>query len=117
MNKVSCYVRTRRLHAALTQEELRVLLPRAGRDRVSATERELRPPNGQEILAYEVIFGLSPRELFPGYYAEVEEAVIDHAYALHRTLEGKKDKKSAKKRVFLEGILARAVERRQQKGV
>jgi hypothetical protein len=117
MNKVSCYVRTQRLLAGLLQKELRALVPRAGRDRVSTTERDLHAPNGGEILAYEVIFGLSARELFPRRFAEVEEAVIDQAYVLHRRLEGKTDAKSAKRRVFLESILARAVERRQHKGV
>ena len=117
MNKVSCYVRTQRLLAGLSQDELRALLPRAGHDRVSTTERGLHPPNGGEILAYEVIFGLSGRELFPKRYAEIEEKVIDHAYTLHRKLEGKHDKKSAQKRVFLEGILARAVERRGHKRI
>ena len=117
MNKVSCYVRTRRLLSGLLQKELRALLPGAGRNRVSTTERDLHPPNGGEILAYEVIFGLPARELFPKRYAEVEEAVIDRAYALHRSLEGKTDAKSLKLRIFLEGILARAVERRQHKAV
>jgi hypothetical protein len=117
MNKVSCYVLTQRLLAGLDQEELRALLPGAGRNRISTLERELRPPNGEEILAYEVIFGLPVRELFPKRYAEVEEKVIDHAYAFHRSLEGKDDKKSAQKRAFLEAILARAVDRREHKAV
>jgi hypothetical protein len=55
---------------------------------------------------------LSARELFPKRFAEVEEAVIDRAYALHRSLDGKTDAKSTRLRSFLEGILARAVERR-----
>lgn len=117
MNKVSCYVLTQRLLAGLGQEELRALLPRAGRNRVSTIERELHPPNGGEILAYEVIFGLPARELFPKRYAEIEEEIIDRAYALHRKLEGKNDKKSVQKRAFLEAILARAVDRRAHKGI
>jgi hypothetical protein len=117
MNKIACYVRTRRLLAGLRPKELRALLPRAGRDRVSAIERDLASPSGGEILAYEVIFGVPACQLFPKRYAEIEEIVIDRAYAFHQSLEGRTDEQSAQKRAFLEGILARAVERRQQRGV
>jgi transcriptional regulator with XRE-family HTH domain len=117
MNKVSCYVRTQRLMSGLTQKDLQALLPTTGRNRVSTTERGLHPPNGGEILAYEVIFGLSVDELFPKEYIAAEEVVIAKAYALHQKLEGKTDATSAKKRAFLEAVLARAVDRRQRKGL
>lgn len=117
MNKVSCYVRTQRLMSGLMQKDLLTLLPTRGRNRVSTTERSVHPPNGAEILAYEAIFGLSARELFPKEYAKAEEAVIRKAYALHHRLEKKKDRSSARKRAFLEVVLARAVERHQHKGV
>jgi len=115
MNKMSCYVRTQRLKSGLLQKDLLALLPTTGRNRVSTTERGLHPPNGGEILAYEVIFGSPAHELFPKHFAEVEEAVVDRAYALHQSLEGNLDAKSARKRASLEAILARAVDRRQRK--
>jgi transcriptional regulator with XRE-family HTH domain len=117
MNKVSCYVRTQRLMSGLTQKDLQALLPTTGRNRVSTTERGLHPPNGGEILAYEAIFGLPANELFPKEFTAAEEAVIGKAYALHKRLEGKTDVRATKKRAFLEAILARAVERRQRKGI
>ena len=117
MNKVSCYVRTQRLKSGFSQKDLIALLPTIGRNRVSTTERGLHPPNGGEILAYEVIFGVPAHELFPKRYAEVEEAVIDKAYAFHQRLDGKTDARSARKRASLEAILARAVERRQRKSL
>lgn len=101
--------------SGLTQKDLLALLPTTGRNRVSTTERAVHPPNGGEILAYEVIFGLSAYELFPKHFAEAEEAVVDRAYALHQSLERKTDATSAKKRASLEAILARAVDRRQHK--
>ena len=117
MNKVSCYVRTQRLISGLTQKDLLALLPMTGRNRVSTTERGLHPPNGGEILAYQAIFGSPADELFPKEFAEAEEAVVDKAYALHQILAKETDARSAKKRAFLEAILARAVERRQRKGL
>src|SRR5436190_24342902 len=104
MNKVSCYVRTQRLMSGMTQKDLLALLPTTGRNRVSTTERDLHPPNGGEILAYEVIIGLPVDELFPREFAKAEEAVIDKAYAFHQQLAEKTDAKSAKKRVFLEAV-------------
>ena len=117
MNKVSCYVRTQRLMSGLTQKDLLALLPTTGRNRVSTTERALHPPNGGEILAYQTIFGLSAHELFPKAYTDSEEAVVRKAYALHQSLQEKTDARSLQKRAFLEGILARAVERAKTKGV
>ena len=115
MNKVPCYVLTQRLAAGLTQKELRTLLPRAGRNRVSTIERNLYPPNGGEILAYEAIFGMPGRELFPKRYAEIEELVVVRAYELHERLQGRTDQRSAQKRALLEAILARAVGRQSDR--
>jgi hypothetical protein len=111
MSKVSCLLRTHRLKWGLYQRELAALIPRSGADRVSRVERNLRPPNAGEILAYCAIFGLLPEELWPGLVTEVEDALVRNAYSMHQKLEGVTSASVAKKRVLLEAILARAADR------
>jgi transcriptional regulator with XRE-family HTH domain len=91
-----------------TQEELAGLIGRGGRERVSGVERAKAQPNAAEILAYSILFGLSPAELFPAYYDLVEENLIEHAYALDERLLEVKTKEARNKRELLRSALARA---------
>jgi hypothetical protein len=100
---------TQRKKWGLSQEDLKVLVPGTGRNRVSSIERGLSSPNAREILAYQLIFGTLPEELFPGLVSEVEDAVLRTAYELHEQLASERTPKSAQVRSFLEAILARAV--------
>ena len=111
MNKISCLLRTHRLKWELRQKDLAALVPDTGDHRVSYVERNLRPPNVREILAYQLIFGLLPEELFPSLVGEVEDAVLRNAYSLHQKCEGNTSPKAARRRAFLEAILARAADR------
>lgn len=111
MSKVSCLLRTHRLKWGFYQKELAALIPRSGVDRVSRVERNLRPPNAREILAYRVIFGVLPDNLLPGLVEEVEDAVLRNAFSMHQQLEGVTSARAAKKRALLEAILARAADR------
>jgi hypothetical protein len=115
MSKVSCLLRTHRLKGELSQKELAVLVPRTGINRVWHVERNLRPPNAREILAYWMIFGLLPDEIFPGAVSEVEEAVLRNAYSLYQKYEGDTSAKAVRKRAFLEAIAARAADRARKK--
>lgn len=117
MSKVTCLLRTQRLKWGLHQKDLAALIPRTGHNRVSCVERNLRPPNAREILAYRLIFGILPEELFPGVVSEVEEAVAANAYELHERLEGDTSAKAARSRAFLEAIIARALKRPHQNKV
>ncbi len=114
MSKVSCLLRTQRLKWGLYQKDLAALIPRTGHNRVSCIERNLRPPNAREILAYGLIFGLLPDEIFPGLVSEVEEALLRNAYRLHEDLQGDTSAKATRTRQFFEVILARAVNRARQ---
>jgi len=91
-----------------TQEELAGLIGRGGRERVSGVERAKAQPNAAEILAYSILFGLSPAELFPAYYDLVEESLIERAYALDERLLEVKTKEARNKRQLLRGALGRA---------
>lgn len=111
MNKVSCLLRAHRLKWELLHRELAALVPRTRDDRVSHVERNLGSPNVREILAYGMIFGLLPDEIFPSLVSDVEEAVLRNAYLLHQKLEKDTSPKAARKRAFLEAIVARAADR------
>lgn len=110
-------LRVKRLGVGLQQKDLATLLPRAGSNRVSVVERTLRPPNAQEILAYPLIFGTLPEEIFPGLVEEVEDTVLRNAYRMHRHLERSRSDRAAYTRKFLEDILARAQRSVSQRGL
>lgn len=107
--KVYSYVLVRRREWSLTQSELASLLPKGGKSRVSAVERGLIPPNAGEILAYRLIFGASPKNVFPEFFAEVEEKVMRGAYKMYHRLEADHSPKAAKHRKLLEKMMKRAV--------
>ena len=88
-SKVHCYLRTLRNEWGLTQKELASLLPKGDRNRVSFVERGIIPPNAGEILAYSLIFGLSGQAIFRRLSSETDEAVMQGAYRLYRSLERK----------------------------
>jgi transcriptional regulator with XRE-family HTH domain len=109
-SKVHCYLRTLRREWGLTQEEVVSLLQRGTRNRVSLVERGLTPPNGAEILAYLVIFGSHPKTVFPAYFAEHEDRVLDSAYRLLQQLDQDSSPMVTRKRELIQGIFARAAE-------
>lgn len=115
MSKVTCLLRTHRLKCGLSQKDLAALVPRIGHNRVSSVERHIRPPNAREILAYRVIFGALSEKIFPGLVSDVEEAVARNAYRLHQKLAKDKSEAAARKRLFLEAILARAAKRARRR--
>lgn len=108
MTKIPCYLRTFRREWGLTQEELAGLMLRGGRARVSDVERAKASPNAAEILAYSLLFGISPAEIFPDFYEAVEEGLIERAYALDERLPDDQLRKTEQKRRLLRAALARA---------
>jgi len=116
-SKVLCYLRTLRLGWDLTQEEVASLLPKGSRNRVGDVEKGLTPPNAEEIVAYPLIFGLPAKDIFPGYCAEVEDAVMRGAYELHRKAEADTSPSAGRKRKLAEEMLARATQRANAHGV
>jgi hypothetical protein len=115
MHRVSCLLRTHRLKWGLTQQDLAALVPRIGHNRVSCVERKKRPPNAREILAYQVIFGVLSEKIFPGLVSDVEDALAGNAYRLHQKLMKSKSEQAARKRLFLEAVMARAAKRARRR--
>lgn len=81
-----------------------MLLPHGRRQRVSHVELGETPLNVEEILAYPLIFGSPPAELYPSLLSEVEDAVMRGAYRLYQRLEGKTSRKAARLRELTEQI-------------
>lgn len=108
MTKIPCYLRTLRREWGMTQKELAELMLRGGRARVSGVERNLVSPNAAEIVAYSLLFGMPPAEIFPAFYDHVEEALIAKAYVFHEVLSDDQSSVAARKRKLFQGALARA---------
>lgn len=105
---IPCYLRTLRREWGLTQEELAGLLPNGSRARVSDVELAKAQPNAEEILAYSLIFGMLPGDIFPAVYDSLEEEVIRRAYALDEALAEDGSHWTRQKKRLLRALLARA---------
>jgi len=109
--RIHSYLRTHRRKWALTQKELIYLLGRECASSISRLEQGKRPPCAALLLTCEVLFGITPRELFPKLYADVEEELLARAAKLYETLEGNEGPVVEKKKEFLDNVLKRAVTR------
>src|SRR2546426_2628445 len=85
------HVRRHRKRWALTQDELAEMIGRT-QAQLSRYEAGEVAPDFETALCFQVIFGHSPRALFPGLYGAVEETVMNRAARLDRGLEGKRDR-------------------------
>lgn len=103
-----CYLETHRRRWGLSQEELASLLGQRSSSAVSRCETLQRIPNLRIALQLELIFGVTPQDLFPALYRDAEDAVMRQAKTLHETLEGRTDAKSQEKLALLSLIIERA---------
>lgn len=110
-SRVHCYLRRERRKWALTQKELAFLLSKASSSHMSRLEQCARLPSTAILIASEVLFGLSPREIFPTLYGEIEEKVLARAATLYELLEREASMAATKKKEFLAALLDRAITR------
>ncbi len=108
MTKIPCYLRTFRREWGMSQKELAGLMLRGDRTRVSGVERNLVAPNAGEIVAYSLLFGFPPAEIFPAFYESVEENLIARAYALDEEISDDLSRVGERKRKLLQSALERA---------
>jgi transcriptional regulator with XRE-family HTH domain len=101
------YVRAHRAYWSLSSKELARLLGR-GASMVTRIEKGAKMPGGRAALGCQVIFGVAPQDMFPRHYEEVEETIMARAVRFHQQLEGKTDRKSARKRELLADMMKRA---------
>lgn len=83
----SIYLRTYRKKFGLTQREAALLVGMETGQIVSRHESKVRTPTLKTAIAYQVVFDVPLRALFPEIYYEVELAVLRRAEALRMTLE------------------------------
>lgn len=101
------YVRRTRRRWALSQPELAQLLG-ISQSVISRIEAGELIPGTSLALGLQVIFGQSPRALFPGLYSSVEDAVMAQAAELDRALGARKDYATETKRRLLTAMALRA---------
>ena len=80
--RMNCYLRTFRKHLGLSQDELAFLLGRESGSFVSRFESEEREPPLEILLALEVLFDTSIRELFRARFQKVDNEVRERALLL-----------------------------------
>jgi len=79
------YLLQNRKRLAFSQEEVAFLLGATGESKgckVSRDENRTREPGLKDVLAYELIYGKTARELFAGVYEEVEQDLAQRAKIL-----------------------------------
>lgn len=116
-SKVHCRLRSLRQEWRLKQDDLACLLPVHRRNRVSCVEQGKRPPDAQEILAYSLIFGLPAGEIFPSFVEAVEEAVMQRAYRVRRSLEQHGSAAARVQCELADQIKARAITNARERGL
>jgi hypothetical protein len=102
------YLGAHRKQWALTKQELARLLGYAVRDQVSRCEAALSEPTLRLALGCEVVFGLSPREMFPAAYARIEDSVMARAAVLDEQLGLRGDAVAERQRQLLREMVLRA---------
>jgi hypothetical protein len=65
-------------------------------------------PTLEGALALQVIFGMAPREMFPDFFAWVEDAVMRRGAELYEKVEGKTDRRAVAHRELLDAMADRA---------
>lgn len=108
---VHSYLRTHRRTWGLTQKELAFLLGRKSPTHVSRLEKRKRMPSIDIVLACEILFGVTSKEVFPALYEEIEDSVMTRAAAFYEELEHKTGRAALRKKEFLSAVLRRAITR------
>lgn len=103
--RLSNYLRTERLRAGLSQEELGELLKLSGSS-ISKMENE-RSPTAQLVLATAIVFQRPARELFPALFEALEYDILMRAIEMEYRLTGKMDAVSIRKRTRLNELINR----------
>lgn len=105
------YLAFHRRRNGLTAQTLAKLLGYTHRSVVGRCETGQRPPTLRFALACQAVFGVAPAEMFPGFYAKLEEDVLGQAAALDRALRRKSGEVAARQRKLLLRMVERASNR------
>ena len=83
-------LRTLRRRSGLTQADVAFLLGCTSGSKVSRYGRLGSEPNLEKALACQIVFNVTPNDLFPGIYQKVAQKVIDRAEILSQRLGSSK---------------------------
>ncbi len=92
----------------LSNHELAQLLGYRFKSAVFRAEKNARPPTIRFALACEVVFGKPACELFPTFYAEIEDAVMRRAAKFDEALRSDRSRKANLNRELLRQMAERA---------
>jgi transcriptional regulator with XRE-family HTH domain len=107
IQRLKTYLRPLRRRSGLTQREFAFLLGLKHGAAVSRIERLKQAPSLVWARTCVLVFGTRARELFPGLFSEVHEAVRCRANELYEELQGNSSQATRAKLDFLEEVLAR----------
>jgi len=107
-------LRRERRSWGLSQVELARLCGRRSNGCISRIEHDGRKPGLNLLIALSILFDMPLERMFQALYDQIEERTLRQACMLHKRLEKDKSAIAARKREFLEGILARAVARQRK---
>jgi DNA-binding XRE family transcriptional regulator len=86
MRALRNYLRVYRRRWLLTQEELAFLFGYDAESIISRFESEERTITLAVAIACQTIFGVKPKEVFPGLFVSVEQSVVQRMYELRGRL-------------------------------
>ena len=92
----------------LSKAELAQLLGYRYKSAVHRAEKDIRPATIKFALGCEIVFGKAVHDLFPTFFAEVEDAVMRRAAKLDEKWRGSRTKGAARKRELLQSMADRA---------
>lgn len=108
MGKLRNYLRVQRRRWHLTQEELAFLLGYMNQAMIARLEQEERAVTLAVAHTCEVIFGVTPREMFPALLEGVEERVLARTYDLmDRLKQSTTSQKALAKLELLQEVISR----------
>ncbi len=107
-HKLDNYLRSVRKHLDLSQRELGFLLGSKSGEPISRYEHGVRLPTLEALLAYELIFSTSAKDLFAGQFDKVERAITARTRQLVAKLQQEPQTPRCERKI---AVLRRVVEK------
>jgi DNA-binding XRE family transcriptional regulator len=102
------YLRTHRRRCQLTQDELAFIFGYSDQSIIARLERDERTVTLSVAHACELLFGVEPNEIFPGFFVVMEEGVVRRMHELaERLRKAEATNRTARKLEVISGALSR----------
>jgi transcriptional regulator with XRE-family HTH domain len=111
MTRLHTHLHVHRRQRRISQQELAYLLGKKNASSISRFELGKRDPSLAATFACQILFDVSPSDLFPKLFTEVEDAVLRRAFVLHERLKRHPSTTTQTKLKLLNGVLTRAKHR------